>query len=558
MVLPIDLDVLLHTEGAGVEWKENVADFESVVRKLSAIANNFTGTVDEGWVICGVKEEKDDHGFPRPRCVGLEENRFKALKGKVLAGCRDHVSPPLVPEVHELEVPGDPSRRILVFYLRASPYAHVFHTKEGGSRYWIMVDSETREAKGELHRELLRRKQAAPPLLDQPCPGATMQDIDRLTAEEFLREASLPQPSSEYLKPDVTIDAIARPLIVSRMVAPGVLEPIPTHLAILLFGRVPTSFSTLSGAYVVFSVYDGTSRTGMHSQRFEAVGPIPTLIRDILGKLRLYTGIVIEKTASALESRQNRPRYSDKALQEAVVNALAHRDYESSEPTRITVFSDRIEISSPGGLVPGVDAGRLKEGRQPARWRNASLASFLLRMGMAQNEGQGIPTILAETMAVSGRQPQIETEPDRFDVVLPAYRPAALAGVTRVEDDPGSDGLILISIGAKSIRPVVEHSLEELNLKDAKVLVEFTIPDYVDPDAQHWEAEAKRIRNDVKQWVEDPRVKRLHLFYRGPVVIAPLLGLLIAPVKPLVVYHYQNGRYGRAYTLDNKFRISED
>ena len=60
------------------------------------------------------------------------------------------------------------------------------------------------------------------------------------------------------------------------------------------------------------------------------------------------------------------------------------------------------------------------------------------------------------------------------------------------------------------------------------------------------------------RWVEDPRFARLHLFYRGPVVIAPLLGALIAPAKPLVVYHYEDGRYRPAYTLDRRFLIGKD
>jgi hypothetical protein len=58
--------------------------------------------------------------------------------------------------------------------------------------------------------------------------------------------------------------------------------------------------------------------------------------------------------------------------------------------------------------------------------------------------------------------------------------------------------------------------------------------------------------------VEDPGYIRFHLFYRGPVVIAPLLGALVAPSKPLVVYHYEDGRYRPAYTLERRFLVGAD
>jgi ATP-dependent DNA helicase RecG len=246
-----------------------------------------------------------------------------------------------------------------------------------------------------------------------------------------------------------------------------------------------------------------------------------------------------------------------KALQEAIVNAFAHRDYESSEPVRITVFSDRIEIVSPGGFVPGMDPERLRRGEATPYWRNPALAGFLLRLQLAQNEGQGLKTIIAETRAVAGREARITPGESDFAVTVPAFQPTS-ARPRSVTDEAAGQGLILISIGGQSIRPVVEHWLPDLGLEDAKILVDFTLPEYVSPDAQHWEAEAARIRDQVRRWVEDPGYIRFHLFYRGPVVIAPLLGALVAPSKPLVVYHYEDGRYRPAYTLERRFLVGAD
>lgn len=183
------------------------------------------------------------------------------------------------------------------------------------------------------------------------------------------------------------------------------------------------------------------------------------------------------------------------------------------------------------------------------RWRNPALASFLLKMSLAEKEGQGIPTIRSETLAVAEREPEIVPGEADFTVRLPA----ANAEPELQIGDGAEDGLILVTIGAESIRPIVEESLSGLGLQGASILVDLDIPKYVRPGA--WEKEAKKIRNKVKRWVEDPRFKRLHLFYRGPVVLAPLLGALIAPAKPLVVYYFEGGRYERAYTLERRFLI---
>ena len=50
-----------------------------------------------------------------------------------------------------------------------------------------------------------------------------------------------------------------------------------------------------------------------------------------------------------------------------------------------------------------------------------------------------------------------------------------------------------------------------------------------------------------------PGTPMLHLFYRGPVAIAPLLGKMLASAKPLVVYQFEGGRYFPAYTMDRQF-----
>ncbi|HEX3129681.1 MAG TPA: ATP-binding protein [Thermoanaerobaculia bacterium] len=62
-----------------------------------------------------------------------------------------------------------------------------------------------------------------------------------------------------------------------------------------------------------------------------------------------------------------------------MINALAHRDYSLVDPTRITVFLDRIEMISPGPLPTGVNPEDFRAGRVAPKWRNQALAWFLSR-----------------------------------------------------------------------------------------------------------------------------------------------------------------------------------
>ncbi|MBK8256125.1 MAG: SAVED domain-containing protein [Polyangiaceae bacterium] len=349
------------------------------------------------------------------------------------------------------------------------------------------------------------------------------------------------------------MDGVSRPLVVDRETAPGVKQPLLTYLALLLFGKEPTRW--IPGAWVDMNIYPGEVVTDQHSQRVQLLGPLPGLIRDVLRNLHLHMGMDIDKSQDALSIRQNRDRYSAKAVQEAVVNALAHRDYERQEPTRVRVFSNRIEIHNPGGsahvenLVERARAGR---GANP-KWRNEALAQFLIRNQLAQSSGQGLPTIFKETLEIAGREPEVHADRDGFEMVIPAYQSTPTP--PRVAPTEGGvEGVLLISIGGRSLLPVAQACFGELGLAtNGQILVDMAVPGYVEPTEAQWKKVALDIRNKLNQWMDDPKIRRFHLFYRGPVVIAPIFGALIAPTKPLLVYHYQDGRYSAPLLLDRRF-----
>src|SRR5438128_98434 len=124
MTTRIDLKTLSVRESEQVEWKANVADTDDVVETLAAFANDWSN-LGGGYVVCGAKEDKDEHGFPRLVITGLAANRLKEVEGRVLTGCRERVSPSIAPSVEELPT-DSPDRRVLVFIMPATRSAHLF------------------------------------------------------------------------------------------------------------------------------------------------------------------------------------------------------------------------------------------------------------------------------------------------------------------------------------------------------------------------------------------------------------------------------------------------
>ncbi len=537
---------MLQQENARVEWKENVADERGVAKTLCAFANDIQ-QVGGGRVICGLREEKNQYGSPVAVPIGLDENRVKTLKNKVLGICHRNMEPPITPAVSSFPVEGEPSRQLLVFEVTASPYAHRYRIKQEGTHYYIRLDDRTQPANGLINR-LMEQKKHWPPFLDQTLPKASLDAFDRHALDRFLQVLNLPNPIDYYLQPDRQLRGDVRSLVTLPPGGSG--QGVPRNFALLLFGSEPHLF--FRGGYAIFSIYQGKDKTAERSQRFEVFGAIPVIIRNLMDKLQLHLGIEIDKTADMFGGKRNRPRFSGRAVQEAIVNAFVHRDYHSHEPVRITVFSDRIEVANPGGLYNGVSLEDLKKGNVHPSWRNPSLAWFMVALGFAQNEGQGIRTIINETLHLAEKEPGFDISGHWFNVTIPAFSPKP-APVTVESPETGKDGLILVSIGGESIEKQVKDSLAGLGLSGGGIAVNFASEGYIEDPAENWELIARDLITEINRVIDAPEYGRFHLFYRGPVVFAPLIGALIAPAKRLSLYAYENGKYNYTYSIDRKF-----
>jgi len=414
MTFQIDLNQIALRESEQTEWKANVADLNDVVATLCAFANDLQN-LGGGYVVCGAGETKDEYGFPKLMRTGLTARRLREVENAVLARCRDRVSPPLAPLLQELEA-DDKGRRILVFVQPATGSAHTFRRDKEGGKHFVRVGRSTIEARNGLLRNLLVRKGTLEPWDWRPCHGATLSDIDLLALRDALERMGLltqERTVERYLADGAQVSPFVPPLCVAEPLS-GLLRP--RNFAILLFGRAPQRF--IPGGYSIYSAYPGVDRGSPMARRIEIAGTLLDQMRRLNDLLDAEAITLFDKTDREVPNAEKYPR---RALEEAMINALGHRDYELFDPSRFVSYCDRIEFISPGSLPIGMNLRRLREGEVTPRWRNQALAWFLARLQFAQAEGQGIRTI-RNTMRVAGCPPPIfDATEVSVTCILPAH-----------------------------------------------------------------------------------------------------------------------------------------
>lgn len=118
--------------------------------------------------------------------------------------------------------------------------------------------------------------------------------------------------------------------------------------------------------------------------------------------------------------------WPERALREALTNAVVHRDYAMAMPVTVEVYADRLRIVSPGGFPNGLTLGDVLTGMyQP---RNPRLLTLMRALGLARGRGTGIPRIVGDYDAAA-TPPQITVSPHAVSVMLPKPVPAGMRDI---------------------------------------------------------------------------------------------------------------------------------
>ena len=239
-------------------------------------------------------------------------------------------------------------------------------------------------------------------------PEATVDDLDIDLAASFLAGTPDGQAGS-------AVEALERYGLIARS-GEGWLV---TNAALLLFGREPADRWHPDAGIRVFRV-TGTRRLPGRTGNVNRVGRADPPLARAVDEIRRVTRTQIRRSDALRDIfYRDLPEYPDEAWQEALINAIAHRDY-SVQNRRVEVwfFDDRMEVSSPGEVPEPVTVEALGEGNAEAAARNPLMARVLADAGHMRAAGSGIGRMRASMAASFLRRPKFEEKGVVFSVKL--------------------------------------------------------------------------------------------------------------------------------------------
>lgn len=186
----------------------------------------------------------------------------------------------------------------------------------------------------------------------------------------------------------------------------------PTLAGFLFFGRYPQQFIPYSK--IIAAYIRGTDLAIPPYDKKDLDGRILDILENALRYLKLY--LREEHIIKGIESELY-PELPEVVLREAVVNAIAHRDYTISASIRILIFEDRVEIRTPGKLPNTVTIDSMKMGCHVLR--NPTIYNLLYKTGMVTDTGSGIRRIIKLTKQSTGKEAGLEVTDSEFILTLP-------------------------------------------------------------------------------------------------------------------------------------------
>jgi ATP-dependent DNA helicase RecG len=373
---------------------------QDVAETLVAMAN-----ADGGTVAVGLEDDGTVTGVP-PR---YELHRAQKQLG-------DYIRPTLKFRAEEITLE---EQRVWIFETDWSPEVH--QLTDG--RYLLRVGSQNLPFPAkDIETIKASRRQRATEM--QFLDDATLDDLDLALVGELAKRAKLSLSPEETLLRYRLAEKVNRQL---RL----------TLAAVLLFAKDPTKWHPRCG--IEFIRWRGVERrTGAElnvTKRLRIEAPFVKLIQQAYEQIQPFIPERQELVDLFFEERLEYPSF---AWQEAIVNAVAHRDYRlTGIGIEVHLFDDRMEIWSPGELVEPVTLERLRNRERVHASRNPRIVRVLTEFGYMRELGEGIPRMF-EVMERQGlHPPEFRMEGGRFVVTLrntPVYRPETMQWLRQFEN----------------------------------------------------------------------------------------------------------------------------
>ena len=369
-------------EDATIEFKRELPHRNSLADEIAAFANARGGVI-----LIGVSDDST--------IVGVDRQELDRAEKTVVEICQDSIDPIVLIFTEKLRID---SKNLLKIEVPRSLFVH--KTSNG---YLIRQGSSKREMPTEqLARLFQSRSQARIIAFDEQfVPNTNRDTLRRDLYQRFITEGATEDEIEDLL--------LKRHLLVKE----GTRERVSVA-AILMCHEKPDDYLYNSFIQAVF--YRGKEKDANYQiDAKDFRGPLDQQILQTMKFVERYNAVAARKDIGRIDF----PEYSMRAVFEAVVNAVVHRDYsKTGSKIRLFMFADRLELYSPGALPNTVTVDNL---RYSQATRNELLTRLLseltldddmrkqvVRRHFLERRGEGVGIILNESEALSGKIPIYE------------------------------------------------------------------------------------------------------------------------------------------------------
>jgi ATP-dependent DNA helicase RecG len=354
--------LLADLESDRVERTISTNNSDKFAQAICAFANDFPNNRMPGYLVIGADDET---GHPSGLYVTDELlQRLGALRSD------GNIQP--LPAIAVQKVILDGNSEVAVVEVQPSDLPPVRYK----GRIWIRVGPRKAIASEQEERILYEKRLSAAKTFDaRPCLESSIDDLSVRLFEAYRGNAVATEIIEENHR------TIEQQLASLRFF--DTHRAVPTNAGILLFGTNSRFF--LPGAYVQYLRLPSEDLTDVPVDQAEISGDMQSILDELLLRVRVLNTHDLQPLNPLRE--ELRSRYPEVAVREILLNAVVHRSYESNTPIRFSVFSDRIEIISPGGLYGEVDSENF--GTQSS-YRNPVIAEALKVLGFVNRFGYGI------------------------------------------------------------------------------------------------------------------------------------------------------------------------
>ena len=405
------LEMIANGENSGVEFKRDDLRPEQLAKEIVAFAN-----LQGGRILLGVEDRGQVSGLQRPETQEWVLNAF-----------RDKVHPQIIPFYEEILIEENIRVGVITVSMGISkPYVMRHNNREdvyirmGDRSELASREQQLRlfESGGLLHVEML------------PVAGTSLEHIDTDRLDYYLRsiikDPEVPGTDAEW---------IARLLGLGLMTEDGMGNVVCSIAGLLCFGINPRQFLRQAGLRIM--AFTGDDKAYRALLDTVLVAPLVGRWRETRsGQKQLIDEGLIEKFSAVIEPfvtleapgidehmrREKTWFYPREAIRETVINALAHRDWTRSVDIEVTIYSDRLEVISPGKLQNSMTVRKMVAGQRSPR--NTTIMDILRDYGYVDARGMGVRTKIIPLMRKHNHSdPEFEATDDYLKTVLPRSRP---------------------------------------------------------------------------------------------------------------------------------------